>query len=59
MKILDFGVARIEHDARITGQNMIVGTPEYIAPEQIRSSAATPASDLYALGCLLMSYNFV
>ncbi len=54
VKILDFGVARIEHDARITGQNMIVGTPEYIAPEQIRSSAATPASDLYALGCLLM-----
>jgi serine/threonine-protein kinase len=53
VKILDFGVARIEHDARITGQNMIVGTPEYIAPEQIRSAAPTPKSDLYSLGCLL------
>ncbi|MGD8860103.1 MAG: protein kinase [Myxococcales bacterium] len=53
VKILDFGVARIEQDARITGANMIVGTPEYIAPEQIRSSGATPASDLYSLGCLL------
>jgi serine/threonine-protein kinase len=53
VKVLDFGVARIEHDARITGQNMIVGTPEYIAPEQIRSTGATPLSDLYSLGCVL------
>ncbi len=53
VKVLDFGVARIEHDARITGQNMIVGTPEYIAPEQIRSAVPTPSSDLYALGCVL------
>jgi len=53
VKVLDFGVARIEQDARITGQNMIVGTPEYIAPEQIRSAAPTPSSDLYALGIVL------
>ena len=53
VKILDFGVARIETDARITGKNMIVGTPEYIAPEQIRSSGVFPASDLYSLGCVL------
>jgi serine/threonine-protein kinase len=32
---------------------MIVGTPEYIAPEQIRSTGATPLSDLYSLGCVL------
>ena len=53
VKILDFGVARIEHDARITAKNMIVGTPEYIAPEQIRQSGATLAADLYSLGCVL------
>lgn len=53
VKVLDFGVARIEQDARITGRNMIVGTPEYIAPEQIRSAAAIPSSDLYSLGCVL------
>ncbi|HEX7479625.1 MAG TPA: protein kinase [Polyangiales bacterium] len=53
VKILDFGVARIEHDVRITGQGTIVGTPEYIAPEQIRSATASPSADMYALGCVL------
>ena len=53
VKILDFGVARIEHDTRITGQGSIVGTPEYIAPEQIRSAVAQPSADLYSLGCVV------
>ncbi|MDD9969586.1 MAG: serine/threonine-protein kinase, partial [Myxococcales bacterium] len=53
VKLLDFGVARIEQDLRITVQGTIIGTPEYIAPEQIRSAEATPATDMYALGCVL------
>jgi serine/threonine protein kinase len=53
VKILDFGVARIEHDMRITGQGTIVGTPEYIAPEQIHTTTAMPSADLYSLGCVL------
>ncbi len=53
VKILDFGVARIEADMRITGQGTIVGTPEYIAPEQVRSPVAVPSADLYSLGCVL------
>jgi serine/threonine protein kinase len=53
VKILDFGVARIEHDMRITGQGTIVGTPEYIAPEQIHTATALPSADLYSLGCVL------
>jgi eukaryotic-like serine/threonine-protein kinase len=53
VKLLDFGVARIEHDLRITGQGTIVGTPEYIAPEQIHTAAANPSADLYSLGCVL------
>jgi serine/threonine-protein kinase len=53
VKILDFGVARIEHDMRITGQGSIVGTPEYIAPEQIHCAAAQSSGDLYSLGCVL------
>ncbi|HKU42896.1 MAG TPA: protein kinase [Polyangiales bacterium] len=46
-------MARIEHDMRITGQGTIVGTPEYIAPEQIHTAAAMPSADLYSLGCVL------
>jgi len=53
VKLLDFGVARIEQDLRITGQGTIVGTPEYIAPEQIHTAAANPSADLYSLGCVL------
>ncbi|HEX4351738.1 MAG TPA: serine/threonine-protein kinase, partial [Polyangiales bacterium] len=53
VKILDFGVARIEQDMRITTQGSIVGTPEYIAPEQIHHSSAQPSADLYSLGCVL------
>jgi eukaryotic-like serine/threonine-protein kinase len=53
VKVLDFGVARIEQDIRITGQGTIVGTPEYIAPEQIRSALPSSSADLYSLGCVL------
>ena len=51
-KILDFGVAGIASQ-RITSTGVAVGTPAYMAPEQLQDRPATPASDLYALGCLL------
>lgn len=53
IKLLDFGIARFERDARITDQGTLLGTPEYIAPEQIRSGEVSPHTDLYALGCVL------
>ncbi|PYP70039.1 MAG: hypothetical protein DMD36_07860 [Gemmatimonadetes bacterium] len=37
----------------VTGSGAIVGTPTYMAPEQITNGAITPATDLYAVGCLL------
>lgn len=49
-KIIDFGVA-IHH--RLTGTQSIgglIGSPSYMAPEQVRDGAATPLSDLYSLG---------
>ncbi|TMQ16031.1 MAG: serine/threonine protein kinase [Deltaproteobacteria bacterium] len=53
VKILDFGLARL-HDA---GQNLttgiVVGTPAYMAPEQIRGHALDARADLYACGVLL------
>jgi hypothetical protein len=51
-KILDFGVAGILSQ-RITSTGVSVGTPGYMAPEQLHSLPATPRTDLYALGCLL------
>jgi serine/threonine protein kinase len=51
-KILDFGVAGIISQ-RITSTGVTVGTPGYIAPEQLHNLPATPQTDLYALGCLL------
>ncbi|HEX6524794.1 MAG TPA: protein kinase, partial [Streptosporangiaceae bacterium] len=51
-KILDFGVAGIVSQ-RITSTGVAVGTPAYMAPEQLHNLPTTPRTDLYALGCLL------
>src|SRR3989454_40668 len=52
VKIMDFGIARLQ-SAEVTGSGAIVGTPTYMAPEQITNGAITPATDLFAVGCLL------
>ena len=51
-KILDFGIAGLSSQ-RLTSTGVTIGTPGYIAPEQLHNRPATPQSDLYALGCLL------
>jgi len=55
--VVDFGLAfRASHTketGRITAEGMASGTPDYMAPEQIRGQEATPATDVYALGCIL------
>src|SRR5438067_1607151 len=52
VKIMDFGIARLQ-SADVTGSGAIVGTPTYMAPEQITNGAITPGTDVYAVGCLL------
>jgi serine/threonine-protein kinase len=59
-KILDFGIvgiARVEGDATapspLTKAGFILGTPAYMAPEQIGAASVGPAADLYALGVIL------
>jgi eukaryotic-like serine/threonine-protein kinase len=52
VKIMDFGIARLQK-ADTTGSGAIVGTPTYMAPEQITNGAITPATDVFAVGCLL------
>jgi hypothetical protein len=51
VKITDFGVA-YAGGAGLTTTGALVGTPDYLAPEQVRGERATAASDLYSLGCV-------
>lgn len=54
VKVLDFGIAYVvgQVDDRITHRDAITGTPATVAPEVIEGHAATPAADVYALGCV-------
>jgi TolB-like protein/Tfp pilus assembly protein PilF len=51
--IMDFGIARSTRDAGITGPGMIIGTPDYMSPEQLDGKDADPRSDIYAFGAVL------
>ncbi|MDA0172898.1 serine/threonine protein kinase [Solirubrobacter taibaiensis] len=50
--LADFGVARADDIATITGPGHVLGTPAYMAPETLMGDCATPASDLWALGAV-------
>jgi serine/threonine-protein kinase len=52
VKLVDFGLARAADGAQ-TATGLILGTPAYMAPEQLAGSVPTPCSDLYALGVML------
>lgn len=52
VKVLDFGIAKLTSAATVT-RDKIVGTPEYISPEQARGDPVRPASDVYSLGVVL------
>lgn len=53
-KLMDFGIARSQR-MKLTATGMVVGTPQFIAPEVLRDAAYTPASDTYAVG--LVAYQ--
>ena len=50
--LTDFGLSRGRDYTVLTRQGQVIGTVEYIAPELVRGEQATPASDIYALGCV-------
>ncbi|MBE1531413.1 serine/threonine-protein kinase [Actinomadura algeriensis] len=52
-RVIDFGVARAADATPLTRTGGIVGSPHYMAPEQVHGSSATPALDVFAFGCLL------
>ena len=52
VKITDFGVSRAVNQAPMTATGMVMGTAQYLSPEQAVGRPATPASDLYSLGII-------
>jgi len=52
-KIMDFGIARSLSGRGITGAGVLIGTPEYMSPEQVEGKDTDQRSDLYSLGVIL------
>jgi serine/threonine-protein kinase len=50
VKLLDFGIARMKFQSRITRTGVLMGTLNYMSPEQLAHSEFSPASDVYSLG---------
>lgn len=51
--VVDFGVARVIHEDKLTMTGLLVGTPQYMAPEYITDTTVTPALDVYQMGLIL------
>jgi serine/threonine protein kinase/tetratricopeptide (TPR) repeat protein len=52
-KIMDFGIARSIREKGITGPSVMIGTPEYMSPEQAEAKEVDHRSDIYSLGIIL------
>ena len=51
--LMDFGIAQTANGRRATEAGLMIGTPEYMSPEQVRGEVASPVSDVYALGVIM------
>ncbi|WP_437574117.1 protein kinase domain-containing protein [Sorangium sp. So ce887] len=52
-KLLDFGIAKLADGSEETSTGVVLGTPQYMAPEQARGQRIGPPADIYALGVMI------
>src|SRR5581483_7873638 len=52
-RVIDFGIARAADGTALTAAGVVFGTPGYMSPEQAEGRGAGPASDVFALGCVI------
>jgi serine/threonine protein kinase len=53
VKLTDFGIVRVAEDAGLTNSGIVLGTADYLSPEQARGERLTASSDLYSLGVVM------
>lgn len=53
LRIMDFGLARVEKSSKITSQDKVIGTPAYMAPEQMEGKEIDQRTDIYSLGVII------
>ena len=52
-RVIDFGISRAADGTALTAAGVVFGTPGYMSPEQAEGTPAGPASDVFALGCVM------